>query len=166
MENAVYLKIEGETQGLISDKSNTLASLGNSFIDSHKDEILVSDIYYGASRPYDAEKRIITGESIHHPLTVTKTMDRCTPLLYQALIKGENLKECEFKFYRTNMSGDDELFYKITLNDALLIDMGTIMPQYGVLLDQMKFTFRSIKIDHIKATTVFVDDRRQKDGKD
>jgi type VI secretion system secreted protein Hcp len=46
-----------------------------------------------------------TGKPVHHPILITKGIDRSTPLLYQALVNNESFTTWQLKFWTTASGG-------------------------------------------------------------
>ncbi|MEM9191864.1 MAG: type VI secretion system tube protein TssD [Myxococcota bacterium] len=63
-----------------------------------------------------------SGDHIHRPISITKYIDKTSPLLIQALLKSE---ECEghFAFYRPSPSGDGEYeqYYTVNFEQARIV---------------------------------------------
>jgi len=70
-----------------------------------------------------------TGERSHGPITITKRIDRSSPILHQALSNNEVLA-VTIRFYRPNPAGDGttEQFYTIVLEYAHISSIKTISP--------------------------------------
>ncbi len=123
MAHIAYLKIEGETQGLISMGCNSKDSIGDRYQLSHLDEISI------ISADYSMDKL----DSINHsriqfnPFVITKWVDKSSPLLGSAFTKQEKL-QCELSFYRTNETGGNEKYYVIKLVDAVINNLSFSLP--------------------------------------
>jgi type VI secretion system secreted protein Hcp len=67
----------------------------------------------------EAGSAMATGRRLYEPLTITKRIDKATPLLAKALCKNEVI-EATFKFYRPNPLGDGttEQFFTVKLEKA------------------------------------------------
>jgi type VI secretion system secreted protein Hcp len=68
--------------------------------------------------PRDAASGLPTGKRQHKPLTITKELDKSTPLLFQALVNNENLKDVELRFFRPGKAGKEEQYFTIKLTNA------------------------------------------------
>lgn len=104
---------------------------------------------------------------MHDTFSITKVIDKCSPLLYQALTTGERLTKCQLKMYRTSLSGTQEHFFTIDLEDAILVDIALELPhcqdaaksQYTAM-EQVAFSYRKIIWTHNAAGTAASDDWR------
>ncbi len=167
MPTPAYMSITGETQGNITAGTYTADSVGNAWQEAHVDEFLVQELDHIMTIPRDPQSGQPTGQRIHRPLIVTKQQDRCSPLLFNALVSGEKLPECKINFYRTSVQGKQEHYYTITLTDALLVDMETRMAHCQdektstrVVEEVLKLTYRAINVTHEVCGTAGHDDWR------
>ncbi len=167
MPTPAYMSITGETQGDITKDAYSADSVGNSWQEAHVDEFLIQELEHTLTIPRDPKSGQPTGQRVHQPIIVTKVQDRCSPLLFNALVSGENLSECQIRFYRTSVQGKQEHYYTIKLTDALLVDMSTRMAHCQdaakadrVTEEVLKFTYRAIEVTHETCGTAGDDDWR------
>ena len=118
MANPVYLTLNGELQGLISSGCSSMLSIGNKAQIAHQDQIMVTSLSHGLSRAQNVN---------HQELTITKPVDKSSPLLGKAISENECLT-CDFVFYRTNRFGINEPYYKLKLANARLSNIGLTIP--------------------------------------
>jgi type VI secretion system secreted protein Hcp len=104
------LTITGETQGVIE---------GSCELDNREGSILVQAFDHVVEIPTD-ERGVASGRRMHHPISITKEIDRSTPMLYQALCTGELLTEVVLDWYRVDGTGDNELYFTIELKNAMV----------------------------------------------
>lgn len=167
MPTPAYLSIQGETQGNISGGCNTAESVGNIYQEAHTDEILIEAFSHVVTVPTDPQSGQPTGQRVHKPLVVTKVFDKSSPLLYEALTRGEMLPECVLKWYRTSMAGEQEHYFTITLTDAIITDIKAYMPNcqdpgmaHFTHLEDVSFSYRKIDWSHEISATQGSDDWR------
>lgn len=167
MPTPAYLTIEGETQGPITSGSFTADSVGNTYQEGHEDEILVEAFKHHVTIPRDPQSGQPTGQRVHKPLTITKVFDKSSPLIYNALTSGEKLTKCELKFYRTSAAGQQEHYFSIELEDAIIVDVVAYMPNcqdpaqaHFTNLEDVSFSYRKITWRHEVAGTEGSDDWR------
>jgi hypothetical protein len=79
MPTPAYMTIMGERQGNITAGNFTEASVGNIYQEGHEDEILVQAFSHEIMLPRDSQSGQPTGQRVHHPLHITKVMDKCSP---------------------------------------------------------------------------------------
>ncbi|WP_413530614.1 Hcp family type VI secretion system effector [Rahnella inusitata] len=118
MANLIYLTLNGQTQGLISAGCSSLDSIGNKAQIAHLDQIMVYELSHTISRDENAN---------HHPIFLTKPVDKSSPLLGKAVSENEILN-CDFDIYRLNKFGINELFYKVKLTKARITNIEVIFP--------------------------------------
>ena len=56
-----------------------------------------------------------------------KSFDRASPKLYQALISGERMTRASIKWYRVNNRGAEEHYFTVTLFNARIVSIESIM---------------------------------------
>jgi type VI secretion system secreted protein Hcp len=166
-----YMKIEGVTQGNITEGANSEESVGNIYQEEHADEILVQAFKHDISIPRDPQSGQPTGTRVHHPMVITKIFDKSSPLLYQSLVTGERLT-VTIEWYRTSPEGTDEQYFTMALEDAVIVDMNAYMPNcqdpanaHFTHLEDVSFTYRKITWTHNVAGTEGSDDWRTRGSK-
>lgn len=167
MPTPAYLTLEGASQGAITQGTFTQESVGNVYQEGHEDEILVQAFKHNVSIPRDPQSGQPTGQRVHKPLTITKVFDKSSPLLYTALTSGEKLTKCEVKFYRTSADGQQEHYFTIELEDAIIVEIEAYMPNcqdpgqaHFTHLENVSFTYRKITWSHEVSGTSGADDWR------
>ena len=167
MPTPAYLTIEGATQGKITDGAFTEESVGNVYQEGHENEILIEAFDHTVTVPTDPQSGQPTGQRVHKPLTITKVFDKSSPLLYTALTTGEKLNTCEIKWYRTSISGTQEHYFTIALEDAIITNIVAHMPNcqdpsqaHFTHLEDVSFNYRKITWTHEIASTSGSDDWR------
>jgi type VI secretion system secreted protein Hcp len=161
------MSIEGTNQGNITAGAFTEESVGNVYVEGHEDEFMVQAFDHSVIIPRDPQSGQPTGQRVHQPLTITKTFDKCSPLLYNALTSGEKLTKCEIKWYRTSATGTQEHYFTIALQDAIIVGMKARMPNcqdpgqaHFTHLEDVSFTYRQITWTHVAGGTEGSDDWR------
>lgn len=89
MATPAYIKMIGQTQGNITAGAFTADSVGNVYQQGHEDEILVQEIKHEVTTPTDPQSGQPTGQRVHKPFVFTSSLNKATPLMYQALASGE-----------------------------------------------------------------------------
>lgn len=148
MANIIYLKIQGKNQGLISAGCSSFDSVGNKYQANHQDQILV----------YSVDHELSYRQNVaHHPVVITKGIDKSSPLLNNAITTGE-LLDCELNFYRISVSGGIEPYYLIKLQNAKLQYISIHYPNSLTddeqqPFEQLHLSYETISWKHIKANT-------------
>lgn len=146
-----YMSITGKRQGLISAGCSSEPSIGNRYQAAHCDEIMVLSFKQQLMN-LDNSRR-----ATHQPVTLTKLIDKSTPLLAQALNERE-VVECEFNFYRINAAGQHEKYFSIQLTGGLIVQLQIDMPPSVLVTDQdareyVSIRYRDISWRHHTAST-------------
>jgi type VI secretion system Hcp family effector len=121
MANHGYMTITGMKQGLISASCSTQASIGNKCQAGHADEIMVLSLSHNMANFGNIDK------PTHHPLMITKNVDKSSPLLAQALSTREQI-DCTISFYRISPAGYQEKFYTIDISGGIIAELTLDMP--------------------------------------
>ena len=122
-----YMTLEGNNQGKID---------GDCSQGGREDMILLYAIDHEIEIPKDTHTGMPTGQRIHHPLKVTKHFDKATPKLYQACCSGEQFKTVEIDYYRINEKGQEEHYFTIKLEKAIIVELQEYNPL--VFLEESK----------------------------
>jgi len=167
MPTPAYMSVTGANQGLITENAFTEGSVGNIFQEGHENEVLVQAFRHEVIIPRDPQSGQPTGQRVHNPLTITKVFDRSSPLLYTALTSGEKLTEVVIKWYRTSASGTQEHYFTTKLEDAIITNIASYMPncqdpnqRHFTHLEDVSFTYRKITWTHEAESTEGSDDWR------
>lgn len=116
----IFMKVEGVTQGVISENASGDPSLGDKAVAGHDEEMIVLSAEHTIVIPRDAQSGQPSGARLHQPVKVTCYLDKASPLMQLALVTGESL-EVEISFYRSNTeepTDPDEHYYTILLEGA------------------------------------------------
>ena len=167
MNNPIFISIKGSTQGLITEGAFTPESVGNSYQKRHENEAFIKGFSHNISIPRDPQSGQPSGQRVHNPLVISKLIDKSSPLLYNALTKGETLTEVELKWYRTSYAGKPEHYFSLILEDAVIVNMDTYMDSEEgqtktqvAPLEKVSFAYRKITWRHETASTSGEDDWR------
>lgn len=141
-----HMTLEGEKQGKIEGSCTQKGREGTILVQSLDHEIHI---------PSDPQTGLAAGKRVHGKLKVVKEFDKSSPLLYQALVTGEHMKNVTLKFYRISKTGTEEHYFTITLEDAVIVSIRPWFPNcldkstasYGHMEDA-SFTYRKISWRH------------------
>ncbi len=95
--------------------------------EAHQDKILCQGLSHGVSVPGDEATGSPTGSRVHHKLTILKTMDKATPLLFGALTMNQTV-DVLLEFYRIASTGIEELYFTIALAQGRVCDVELDIP--------------------------------------
>ena len=150
-----YLDLEGKNQGKIE---------GDCTQKGHEKWILVYAVEHTVEIPRDTNTGLPTGQRIHRPITITKKTDPATPLLFQACATGEQMKKWVLDYHRINEKGQEELYYQISLENAIVVSIRHYKPntldeankQYHDM-EEVSFTYEKITWENKAANKTAVD---------
>jgi type VI secretion system secreted protein Hcp len=112
-------------------KANGTDIKGDSTIESmdRKDSIECLSFSDSVRTAREASSGMATGDRTYGPITITKRIDKSSPLLAKALCNNEVI-EGDFKFYRPSPTGDGttEQFYTITIQEGRISSINRISP--------------------------------------
>jgi len=137
-----YLTAKGNKQGNIE---------GSVTQKGREKSVMVIAFSHEIVSPRDPASGLPTGKRMHKPLTITKEVDRSTPLFYNALVNNESLTDVKIKFWRPSATGAETQFYTIELTNATVASMATRMlnnkhpdlMKYAEF-DEISFTYQKI----------------------
>ncbi|WP_330983669.1 MULTISPECIES: type VI secretion system tube protein TssD [Enterobacterales] len=148
MSNISYLRMTGERQGKISSGCSTEQSIGNRFQYQHEDEILV----YQLSAAWSGSQ----GGIHHRGLRFTKPIDKCSPLLTNAINENEKL-QLTFDFYRTDRYGRQEKYFQIELRGTSIQKIQTSIVADILDSEDITVSYEYARSKHLIANTEFSD---------
>ncbi len=158
----VYLKAEGQKTGNITDdQPGVLMPIGRT------QGMMVDSYSFEVASPRDPATGLATGRRVHGPLVITKKAGRSSPLFFNVLATNENLTKLTLQIYKTNASGQDELFETIELTNASLasykqdFDSTPAAGQDKGPTDTIRLTYQKITITYVKGGTTAQDDWNQ-----
>jgi type VI secretion system secreted protein Hcp len=114
-----YLRLTGQKSGKIQGSVTQKGREGT---------IAVIAASHGIRSPRDVASGLPTGKRQHEPLTITKELDRSTPILRSALVNNENLTQAELLFYRADRLGAETQYFTIRLTNASIAEIEMAMP--------------------------------------
>jgi type VI secretion system secreted protein Hcp len=152
-----YLRLSGQKQGKITGSSMTKGREGT---------IEVIGASHGLLSPRDPATGLPTGKRQHRPLTITKELDRSTPMLRQALVFNETLTSFELSFYMTSIKTHAEAqYFTIKLTNASIASIDMTMPnnRHADLAsletsEDVTFTYQKIEWDWLDPSITAYDD--------
>ncbi|MFJ4143262.1 Hcp family type VI secretion system effector [Pseudomonas sp. NPDC089734] len=155
MAASVYMSIIGAKSGEITKGNSTVESMGNDFEDIFQDKIVVQSFQHEISTAYNLNSGHPAGQKLPKPLIITKTFDKSSPLLQQALSSGERLTEVVLRWYRPTRTSDKEHYYTTVLKDAVIVSIRDYMhdiqnptTEQSMHMEEVHFNYRDISWTH------------------
>jgi type VI secretion system secreted protein Hcp len=144
-QGVIHMSAKGQKQGIIK---------GECTIAGWEGTIVCIGFTHEVNSPRDATTGLPTGKRQHKPLTVTKYIDKTTPLFYSALVNNETLTEVSFNFFQTDAKNQTTNYYRIKLTNASLADIRSSDPSQETL----QFTYQKIEWTHVPTGITAADD--------
>jgi len=138
---AINMSIEGQNQGQIYGSCTT---------EYREDTIIVAGLGHQVTAPLDSQSGLPTGHIDTGIYYVTKYIDQSSPKLYRAMCDGEHLTQVLLKFYRINAADEQEYYYRIRMQDALIVSIRTAFPnleEIGFLPREMTWRWEDGSIE-------------------
>ncbi|MCY7421447.1 MAG: type VI secretion system tube protein Hcp [Chitinophagaceae bacterium] len=142
-------------EGYLVAKAQKQGQIKGSVIQKGKEGwIAVYGFHHEIVSPREVASGLATGKRQHKPLTITKEIDKSTPLLYQALVNNESFSEVALRFFAsdTKGAGKGAEIYTIKLTNAnissIVDDMANIKIAENIklpLLEMISFTYQKIE---------------------
>lgn len=142
MAMPAHMSLTGVKQGKIE---------GSCDMKGREGTILVQEFSHEIAMPKDPQSGQPSGKRVHKPLTLCKYFDKSSPKLYKALASGEKFSEVLFKWFRINPSGQEEHYFTIKLEDAIIVNLTPYMhncldstKEQFQHMENVSFTYRKI----------------------
>jgi type VI secretion system secreted protein Hcp len=145
----ITMKVTGQHQGVFKGDDNSTARGGANLIN-------VTGYQFELTAPRDAATGQGTGKRVYKPMVISHVMGGSSPQFLAAAATGENLTSVVINFYRTDRSGRDVNYYRVTLTNASLSDVHQYTGGTDVLEDD-SFTFQKVEQQDLIAHTEFID---------
>jgi type VI secretion system secreted protein Hcp len=117
MAQTVHLKLQ--IDGNDVEGESTIASM------EREGTIECSSFEDAVTTPREEVTGALTGKRRYSPVTITKRIDKSTPILWKALCQNEPVTSAEFRFFRPSPggSGAEEHFQTITLENGYISEI-------------------------------------------
>jgi type VI secretion system secreted protein Hcp len=98
-------------------------------VDVHEREgsIEVVELMHVVELPTDDLTGKITAKRVHGDYAIIKELDSASPYLYQGVTTGKRYKKAELKFYRINNNGQEEEYFRTTLENVRINEIEPFM---------------------------------------
>jgi type VI secretion system secreted protein Hcp len=143
----VYVKVTGQKLGVFK---------GDSPQKSHQDEIVVLEYHFELDAPRDVATGQATGKRVYKPIRLTHELDAASPEFLAAAATNEDLKSVVINFWKTDRTGKEINFYRVTLTNAFLtsVKQDTSGP---TVVEEDSFAFEKIEQESLTGKTLFED---------
>ena len=156
MALAGYLTLSGTKHGPI---------LGSVTQKGREGWIEVISLYHEIVAPRDPASGRPTGKRMHKPFSVTKPLDRSSPLLYDVLTNNENLTDVTLRLFRPHATGVERHAFTVHLVNATISSiqfrlLNTRHARNGKMpeLEEVSFTYQRIEWTWMEGNVTADDD--------
>jgi type VI secretion system secreted protein Hcp len=114
--------------------------------------------------PFDPASGLITGRRQHSPISITKSIDRSSPLFFAAAATNETLTSVTCTLYRDADRGGASIpYFRIALTRAAIVDVkdmgdGASGDPRGADRERISFVYQKIELTDVESGTVATDD--------
>jgi type VI secretion system secreted protein Hcp len=114
-----YMKLKGQKTGVVK---GPVAQKGR------ENSILVFAAGHEIVSPRDPASGLPTGKRMHKPFTISKEVDRASPVLYNMLVNNENITELVLQFWTPSGTGAENQHYTVKLSNASIASIHFVLP--------------------------------------
>ncbi len=151
-----YLKLKGQKTGEIK---------GSVTQKGRENKVAIIAFNHEVVSPRDPASGLPTGKRMHKPFTITKELDKATPLLYSVLVNNENVSEWEMQCWRPSATGAEQQHFTIKLTNANIASIHARMPnnknpelmKYDIN-EEVAFTYQKIEWTWVDGGITAMDD--------
>ena len=108
---SILMKVTGHKQGVFK---------GDSPQKNHSDQIVVSGYLFQLDSPRDLASGQAPGKRQFKPIVVTHELDAASPQFVSACAQNEVLDKVVIDFFKTDRTGKQSNFYRVTLTNAFV----------------------------------------------
>ncbi len=141
MAMTCYMTIKAKNQGDIQ---------GDCTQQGRENTIILYGFDHTVEIPRDTHTGLPTGQRIHKALKVLTHMGKHTPKIFQACCTGEHM-DVEIQMFRINEKGQEEKYFTIKLQDAIIVESREWFPETFVEgnrpfkhMEDILFTYETI----------------------
>ena len=136
MALTAYLKLKGVQTGEIKGDCQQKGREGT---------IMIYAVDHTIEIPKDPQSGLPTGSRLHRPMSVTTSLGRSAPQIFQLCCTGERCS-AELDYYRIDEKGQEVKYFTIKLDDAIVVETQNIkenvlLQENAPLHDMVKVSF-------------------------
>ncbi|HEY2452289.1 MAG TPA: type VI secretion system tube protein TssD [Scandinavium sp.] len=100
---------------------------GSVDVQGREGSIEVVELMHNVELPTDDLTGKITAKRVHGDYAIIKELDSSSPYLYQGVSSGRKYIKAELKFYRINHNGQEEEYFRTTLENVRINEIEPFM---------------------------------------
>lgn len=110
---------------LIDDAGNQVK--GSVDVHGREGSIEIVELMHNVELPTDNLTGKITSKRLHGDYFLIKEVDSSSPYIYQGVSSGKRFKQAILKFYRINHNGQEEEYFRVTLDNVRINEVEPFM---------------------------------------
>jgi type VI secretion system Hcp family effector len=130
---AIYMDFKGKVQGSV--KGDVTAA-------GYKDQIIVTSVEFGIGRPTDQNTGLASGRQVYRKLTVTKVVDKSSPLLLTASANNES---ATINLSYVAEGATHKNFVSVNLTGCMVQDFNHMMFDDGSRVEKLLISYQTLE---------------------
>lgn len=108
---------------------------GSVDVKGREGSIEIQELMHTVDLPIDDHTGKVVSKRLHGDYFLIKELDSSSPYLYQGVSSGKKFKEAVLNFYRINDNGQEEEYFRVTMENVRVNEIEPLMmdiknPQY------------------------------------
>lgn len=100
---------------------------GSVDVKDREGSIEIVELMHTVDLPIDDRTGKIVSKRLHGDYFLIKELDSSSPYLYQGVSSGRKFKEAVLKFYRINYNGQEEEYFRVTMENVRVNEVEPFM---------------------------------------
>lgn len=100
---------------------------GSVDVKGREGSIEIQELMHTVDLPIDDRTGKIVSKCLHGDYFLIKELDSASPYLYQGVSSGRKFKEAVLKFYRINYNGQEEEYFRVTMENVRVNEIEPLM---------------------------------------
>jgi len=100
---------------------------GSVDVSGREGSIEINELMHSVEQPIDPLTGKTTAKRLHSSYAFMKNIDNSSSDLYKALSTGQTFKKAVFSFYRINYAGQEEEYFRTTLENVKITEIESFM---------------------------------------
>ncbi|EOB9998988.1 Hcp family type VI secretion system effector [Cronobacter sakazakii] len=110
----------------LKDDSGSLVK-GSVDVKGREGAIEIQEFMHTVELPVDDRTGKVVSKRLHGDYFLIKELDSSSPYLYQSVSSGRKFKEAVLKFYRINHNGQEEEYFRVTMENVRVNEVEPLM---------------------------------------
>jgi len=144
---------------------------GSVGVNGRENSIEVCELMHSVEQPVDPLSGKMTTRHLHSSYAFMKNVDNASPHLYKALSSGQTFKKAVFKFYRINYNGQEEEYFRTTLDNVkvteiepFIMDIKKPCWERHDHLEYVDFAYEKITWHYLDGNVIYFDSWKERNA--